>query len=81
MPFSLNVHVVDRLIRQPIAWRVIGGVQSGPLVRALMEKNLVKIAGREQAPGNPVQYGTTKEFLAVVGIPSLADLPKPEELD
>jgi segregation and condensation protein B len=45
-----------------------------------MERNLVKNAGREEIPGSPLQYGTTKEFLDTFGINSLEDLPRPEEV-
>jgi len=58
----------------------IRGAQSGELIRALMERNLVKIAGREEIPGAPLQYGTTKDFLDTLGINSLEDLPRPEEV-
>ncbi len=58
----------------------IRGVASGELLRALLERGLVKIVGREDVPGAPVQYGTTKEFLEAFGIRSLEDLPRPEEV-
>jgi len=58
----------------------IRGAASGELVRALMERALVKIAGREDVPGAPLQYGTTKEFLETFGLNSLEDLPRPEEV-
>ena len=58
----------------------IRGVQSGELLRALMEKDLVKVVGRDSVPGAPVLYGTTKNFLEVCGLKSLKDLPKPEEV-
>jgi len=58
----------------------IRGVQSGELLRALMEKDLVKVVGRDTVPGAPVLYGTTKNFLVVCGLKSLKDLPKPEEV-
>ncbi|MBI2899568.1 MAG: SMC-Scp complex subunit ScpB [Planctomycetes bacterium] len=69
--------------RQPIKRvdiEAIRGVQSGEILRALMERNLVRIAGRDTVPGNPVLYGTTKEFLEVFGLNSVTDLPKPEEI-
>ena len=69
--------------KQPIKrvdLEAIRGAQSGELIRALMERNLVKIAGREEIPGAPLQYGTTKEFLDTFGINSLEDLPRPEEV-
>ena len=58
----------------------IRGVQSGEILRALMERRLVRIAGREDVPGAPVQYGTTKEFLEAFGLRALEDLPRPEEV-
>jgi segregation and condensation protein B len=58
----------------------IRGVQSGELVRALMERGLIRIAGRADQPGSPLLYGTTKDFLDVVGLKSLEELPKPEEV-
>lgn len=58
----------------------IRGAQSGELIRALMERNLVKIAGRDEVPGAPLMYGTTKEFLDTFGLKSTEDLPRPEEV-
>ncbi|MBI5360247.1 MAG: SMC-Scp complex subunit ScpB [Planctomycetes bacterium] len=58
----------------------IRGVQTGQLLKALMEKGLVKIAGRQDVPGKPLLYGTTDDFLQVLGLKSVEELPKPEEL-
>jgi len=58
----------------------IRGAQSGELVRALMERNLVRISGREDIPGSPLMYGTTKEFLDTFGLNAIEDLPRPEEV-
>ncbi|MBI2931675.1 MAG: SMC-Scp complex subunit ScpB [Planctomycetes bacterium] len=69
--------------KQPIKradLEAIRGVTSGEILRALMERTLIKIVGRENVPGAPVQYGTTKEFLEVFGLRSLEDLPRPEEV-
>ncbi len=69
--------------RQPILKAEINhirGVESGPLLRTLLEKNLVRIAGRADQPGRPMLYGTTKKFLEVFGLKSLGDLPKAEKL-
>ncbi len=63
--------------KQPIKrvdLEAIRGAASGELIRALMERSLVKIAG------SPLQYGTTKDFLDAFGINSLEDLPRPEEV-
>ncbi|MGH7179298.1 MAG: SMC-Scp complex subunit ScpB, partial [Tepidisphaeraceae bacterium] len=54
----------------------IRGVQCGETIRSLMEKHLVRIAGRAEVPGRPILYGTTKRFLEVFGLNSVEDLPK-----
>ena len=56
------------------------GVAAGEMIRNLMEKGLVKIAGRAEELGRPLLYGTTRKFLEVFGLNSLQDLPKVEEL-
>jgi len=53
----------------------IRGVHCGPILRALMEKNLIKIAGRKDVPGRPLLYGTTRRFLDVFGLKSLREMP------
>ena len=52
----------------------------GETIRSLMEKHLVKIAGRAEEPGRPILYGTTKRFLELFGLNSVKDLPQPEVL-
>ncbi len=58
----------------------IRGVACGETIRSLMEKHLVKIAGRAEEPGRPILYGTTKRFLELFGLNSLKDLPQPDAL-
>jgi segregation and condensation protein B len=58
----------------------IRGVACGETIRSLMEKHLVRIAGRAEEPGRPILYGTTKRFLELFGLNSLKDLPQGEEL-
>jgi segregation and condensation protein B len=58
----------------------IRGVACGETIRSLMEKHLVKIAGRAEEPGRPILYGTTKRFLELFGLNSTKDLPQPEAL-
>ena len=57
----------------------IRGVASGEVIRGLMDRRLVKIAGRAEELGRPMLYGTTKTFLEVFGLAGLKDLPKIEE--
>lgn len=59
----------------------IRGVDSGHIVRALMDKRLVKVNGRSEELGRPVLYGTTPEFLEVFNLPDLSAMPKEHELD
>ena len=56
----------------------IRGCACGETIRSLMEKHLVKIAGRAEEPGRPILYGTTKRFLELFGLNSVKDLPQPE---
>jgi len=57
----------------------IRGVQADNMIRLLVEKNLIREMGKKDVPGKPVQYGTTKEFLKVFRLESIADLPKLSE--
>ncbi len=57
----------------------IRGVDSGPVLRNLLERNLVKILGKREEPGNPLIYGTTKDFLEFFGLNTLNDLPSLRE--
>ncbi len=69
--------------RQPVTSaevEAIRGVQSGAMLRALVDKGLVRVTGRADQPGAPLQYGTTREFLDRFGLPSLKDLPRDGEL-
>ena len=58
----------------------IRGVASGEMLRGLMVKGLVKMVGRAEVVGRPMQYGTTKKFLECFGLNTLKDLPQIEEL-
>ena len=57
----------------------IRGVGVDAAMRLLIERNLVKEVGKKDAPGRPTQFGTTKEFLKVFRLNSIADLPKLDE--
>ena len=56
------------------------GVDSGGVLKTLMDRNLIKIIGRKELPGRPVVYGTTKEFLEVFDLKDLACLPTLKEI-
>ena len=57
------------------------GVNADGMMRLLISRGLVKEVGRKDAPGKPPQYGTTKEFLKLFRLASIADLPRLEEAD
>ena len=59
----------------------VRGVNSDSVIRTLLERNLIRILGRKQAPGRPMLYGTTTEFLMHFGLRDLAELPSVEEIE
>jgi segregation and condensation protein B len=68
--------------RQPITRPEIEqlrGVDTGGVLETLLERRLVRIAGRKEAPGRPLMYATTSEFLEVFGLKDLQSLPDMEE--
>lgn len=69
--------------RQPVTLPEINflrGVNSSGVVRTLLERKLIRVAGRKQVVGTPLLYRTTKEFLVLLGLQSLSELPSLEEL-
>lgn len=65
--------------RQPIIKpdiEAIRGVSCGEMVRQLLEKGLIRIAGRSERLGHPFLYATTKLFLTTFGLSSLESLPR-----
>jgi segregation and condensation protein B len=69
--------------RQPIMRAEIErirGVNCSDLIRVLMEKGLVRIAGRHDSLGRPQLYGTSRRFLQLFGLNTLKDLPDVEAL-
>lgn len=59
----------------------IRGVDSGYIIRQLMEKALIEVSGRADSPGKPLLYKTSRHFLQHFGINSVDELPKPREID
>ncbi len=53
----------------------IRGVDSGGVIKTLLERKLIKIIGRMDIVGKPMMYGTTAEFLQYFGLKDLTDLP------
>ena len=59
----------------------IRGVGVDNMIRLLQERNLIKEVGKKEAPGRPTLFGTTKEFLRLFQLNSIAELPKLDEDD
>jgi len=58
----------------------IRGVESGGILRNLLEKELIRVMGRKDLPGRPLIYGTTRRFLEVFDLDSIESLPKLKEI-
>lgn len=69
--------------RQPVTQAEISairGVDSTTALKTLLEKHLVKIVGRKKAPGSPLIYRTSDQFLQYLGLNGLDELPSEEEI-
>lgn len=87
-PFKLSGPALEVLAiaayKQPLIKNEIDqirGVESGHLLRALMERGLVQFEGKSDLPGRPMYYGTTKKFLEIFGLRSLKELPTLSQID
>ena len=58
----------------------IRGVETSGVLRTLLDQKLARIVGRQEMPGRPILYGTTKQFLQRFGLRDLRDLPPLKEL-
>ncbi len=58
---------------------MVRGVDAAGVLKTLMERKLIKIVGRKEAPGRPMMYGTTRQFLEYFGLASLSGLPTLKE--
>jgi segregation and condensation protein B len=59
----------------------IRGVDSSYFIRGLLDRKLIKIAGRSELPGRPMLYATTDEFLQIFGLKDLSSMPPLRELE
>ena len=69
--------------RQPVTRAEIDhvrGVDAGAVLRSLLERHLVRIAGHREVPGRPLLYATSRRFLEVFGLARIEDLPTLREL-
>jgi len=87
-PFRLSGPALEVLsivaYKQPIIKSEIDqirGVESGHLLRALMEKGLVQFGDKSNLPGRPMYYESTKKFLEIFGLRNLKELPTLSQID
>lgn len=69
--------------RQPVTRaevESIRGVDSGAVLKNLLSLSMIRILGRKEAPGRPILYGTTREFLEYFGLRDIESLPTLEEV-
>ena len=69
--------------KQPIGRyevEAIRGVDSSGVLKTLLNRNLIKIKGRDSGPGRPLLYQTTNKFLEHFGLNRLSDMPKLKEI-
>lgn len=58
----------------------IRGIETSSVLRTLLDQKLVRIVGRQDVPGRPIVYGTSKQFLKRFGLRDLRDLPPLKEI-
>ena len=86
-PSKLSVPAMETLAivayRQPITRAEIDyirGVDSGGVLKTLLDKRLIKIIGKKELPGRPLVYGTTQEFLEVFSLKDISALPNLQDM-
>jgi segregation and condensation protein B len=86
-PLKLSKAALETLAivayRQPVSRAEVEdlrGVDPGGILRMLCERSLICVAGRKDAPGRPLLYGTTSDFLGLFGLRDLSDLPTLRDL-
>jgi len=77
---TLAVVAYKQPISKPEIERV-RGVNCSAVLSTLLERELITVSGRSDAPGRPLLYATTEEFLRYFGLATPADLPRTRELD
>lgn len=69
--------------RQPVTRaevEYLRGVDSGGVLKSLLDKKLIRILGKKDIPGKPLIYGTTREFMETFNLKDLASLPTLREI-
>lgn len=59
----------------------IRSVNSDGVLKSLLDKRMIKIVGKKEAPGKPILYGTTKEFLQYFSLNDLTELPTLKDME
>ena len=70
--------------KQPVTraeLEAVRGVDTGAVIRSLLDRRLVRIAGHREVPGRPILYASSRRFLEVFGLESLDQLPTLRELE
>jgi segregation and condensation protein B len=70
--------------RQPVTRaevEAVRGVEADAVLKSLLDRQLVRIAGHREVPGRPMLYATTRRFLEVFGLEQLEDLPTLREME
>jgi segregation and condensation protein B len=57
----------------------IRGVNCDYAIQKLLDRELIQIQGKSDAPGRPLLYGTSSQFMEYFGINNLKDLPQPKD--
>jgi len=85
-PFKFSRAALETLAiiayRQPVTRaevEYLRGVDSGGVVKTLLDKHLIRILGKKDIAGRPLLYGTTADFLQVFGLADLSSLPTLKE--
>jgi segregation and condensation protein B len=87
-PLKLSLPALETLAviayKQPVTGpeiMEIRGVQGGGVLKTLLDRKLIAVAGRKNVIGKPILYKTTREFLLQFGLKDLAELPSLKEFE
>ena len=70
--------------RQPVTKAEVENLRSANsdgIMKSILDKRLIKILGKKEAPGRPMLYGTTRDFLQYFGINDLSELPTLKDIE
>ena len=70
--------------KQPVTRQEVQSLRSvniDGVMKNLLEKNLIRISGKKDAPGRPFVFGTTRQFLEYFGLNSIEEMPKLDSIE